>query len=121
MATVYIPAPIRRITSGHGKVTATGATVRDVLNDLERQYPGVRSQLFEPGGEVRSFINVFVNGTEIRQLQGLNTPVKDADEVSIIPAMAGGQHGTTGLETRDWGTTALCSYESLVPRPQSRS
>lgn len=91
MATVYIPAPIRRITGGHGRVSASGATVRDVLNDLERQYPGVRSQLFDQGGEVRSFINVFVNGTEVRQLQGLNTPVRDVDEVSIIPAMAGGR------------------------------
>jgi len=100
MATIFVPAPIRRLTKGQGKVSAQGATVREVLNALERQYPGVRGELHEPGGEVRSFINIFVNGTEIRHLQGLDTPVKDADEVSIIPAMAGGTARRTKAQTR---------------------
>ncbi len=90
MATVYIPAPLRRLTAGRGKVSAAGANVREVLTALDRQFPGIKAELFEANGEVRSFINVFVNGTEIRQLTGLRTPVTDADEVSIIPAMAGG-------------------------------
>ena len=100
MATIFIPAPIRRLTKGQGKVHAQGATVREVLNALEQQYPGVRDELHEPGGDVRSFINIFVNGTEVRQLQGLDTPVKDADEVSIIPAMAGGAARRTKTQTR---------------------
>jgi molybdopterin synthase sulfur carrier subunit len=66
------------------------------LTNLERQYPGVRKQVCGETGEIRSFINVFVNGTEVRQLQGLATALTETDEVSIIPAMAGGtpQMGT---------------------------
>jgi molybdopterin synthase sulfur carrier subunit len=90
MVTVYIPTPLRKVTGGHGKVVAKGRTIRDLLEALDRQYPGIRAQLCDETGEVRSFINVFVNGTEIRRLDGLATPVTDADEVSIIPAMAGG-------------------------------
>ncbi len=90
MAQVYLPTPLRRLTHGQAKVTASGRTVEEALAALERQYPGLREQLREPTGEVRSFINVFVNGTEIRSLQGPATPLSEGDEVSIIPAMAGG-------------------------------
>src|SRR2546428_4758333 len=90
MATVYVPTPLRQATGGRSKLTASGRTVKELLDGLERTYPGIRQQLCDETGEVRSFINVFVNGTEIRQLEGLLTPVQDADEVSIIPAMAGG-------------------------------
>src|SRR2546428_13463829 len=90
MATVYVPTPLRQATGGRSKLTASGRTVKELLDGLERTYPGIRQQLCDETGEVRSFINVFVNGTEIRQLEGLSTPVQDADEVSIIPAMAGG-------------------------------
>ena len=90
MAIVYIPTPLRQATGGRSKLTASGRTVKELLDGLERIYPGIRQQLCDETGEVRSFINVFVNGTEIRQLAGLLTPVQDADEVSIIPAMAGG-------------------------------
>lgn len=90
MATVYVPTPLRRVTGGQGRVSAAGKSVRELLDALDRQFPGMRREVCDEGGEVRTFINVFVNGTEIRQLQGLNTPLKDADEVSIIPAMAGG-------------------------------
>ncbi len=90
MTTVYVPTPLRRTTGGQGKIQLTGRTVRELLDALERRHPGIRQQVFDERGEVRSFINVFVNGTEIRQLQGLATPVKETDEVSIIPAMAGG-------------------------------
>jgi sulfur-carrier protein len=90
MAQVYLPSPLRRMTHGQAKVSASGRTVDEALRSLERQFPGLREQLREPTGEVRSFINVFVNGTEIRSLQGPATPITDKDEVSIIPAMAGG-------------------------------
>lgn len=90
MATVFVPTPLRRMTGGQGKVAVTGRTVRELLDGLDRQYPGIKGELYEAGGEIRSFINVFVNGTEMRQLQGLDTPTADSDEVSIIPAMAGG-------------------------------
>jgi sulfur-carrier protein len=90
LAQIYLPTPLRRLTRGQARVMAEGRTVDEVLAELERRYPGLREQLREPSGEVRRFINVFVNGTEIRTLQGPATPIGEADEVSIIPAMAGG-------------------------------
>lgn len=96
MPIVYVPSPLRRVTGGQTKVQVTGRTLEAVLTNLERQYPGVRTQVCDENGEVRSFINVFVNGTEVRQLQGLATALTETDEVSIIPAMAGG--------TRQMGT-----------------
>ncbi len=96
MPIVYIPSPLRRVTGGQSKVQVMGRTLETVLTNLERQYPGVRKQVCGETGEIRSFINVFVNGTEVRQLQGLATALTETDEVSIIPAMAGGtpQMGT---------------------------
>lgn len=91
MAQVYLPTPLRRLTHGQARVVAEGRTVEEALSALERRYPGLRQQLRESTGEVRSFINVFVNGTEIRSLQGSATPLREEDEVSIIPAMAGGR------------------------------
>jgi molybdopterin synthase sulfur carrier subunit len=90
MAQVYLPTPLRRLTHGQARVTAPGRTVQEALAALEQQYPGLRDQLREPTGEVRSFINVFVNGAEIRTLQGPATPLNEGDEISIVPAMAGG-------------------------------
>jgi sulfur-carrier protein len=90
VALVYLPTPLRRLTHGQAKVAANGRTVEEALRDLERRYPGLREQLREPSGEIRRFINIFVNGAEIRTLQGQVTTLSDADEVSIIPAMAGG-------------------------------
>ncbi len=90
MPTVYIPSPLRRVTGGQSKVQVTGRTLGAVLTNLERHYPGVKKQVCDDSGEVRSFINIFVNGTEVRQLQGLETALTETDEVSIIPAMAGG-------------------------------
>ncbi len=91
MPQVYLPTPLRRLTQGRATVETSGRTVDEALAALEHRFPGLREQLREPSGEVRSFINVFVNGTEIRSLQGPATPLADGDEVSIIPAMAGGR------------------------------
>ncbi len=91
MPEVYLPTPLRRVTRGQARVRAEGRTVEEALSLLEQRYPGLREQLREPTGEVRRFINVFVNGAEIRTLQGSATPLRDDDEVSIIPAMAGGR------------------------------
>src|SRR2546428_6797127 len=115
MATVYVPTPLRQATGGRSKLTASGRTVKELLDGLERTYPGIRQQLVDEAGEVRSFINVFVNGTEIRQLEGLSTPVQDADEVSIIPAMAGGLDEDNG-GIRD-PSEAGRSYGFLIPDP----
>ncbi len=97
MATVYLPTPLRRITGGQGKVEAAAGTVGELLDALNQRFPGLKREMLDDRGEVRNFINVFVNGTEIRQLRGLRTPLKETDEVAIIPAMAGGAHGPAAL------------------------
>ena len=87
---VRIPTPLRAITKGAGEVYAKGANVAELVDDLERQFPGLRERLVENGGEVRRFINFYVNEEDIRFLQGKDTALKDGDEVSIVPAIAGG-------------------------------
>lgn len=90
MATVLIPAPLRRLVGGQSRLQVEGATVGEVLERLDAAHPGVRQYLFDEAGAVRAYVNIFVNATEIRQAQGLATPVRPEDEVAIIPAMAGG-------------------------------
>ena len=90
MATVRIPTPLRRLTGGQAKVQITGGNVVELLSSLDRTYPGMKERLVDETGDIKRFINIFINGEEIRTLQGAATPIKDADEVSIIPAMAGG-------------------------------
>lgn len=87
---VRIPTPLRAITKGAGEVHAKGANVAELLEDLERQFPGLRERLVGDGGEVRRFVNFYVNDEDIRFLQGKDTALKDGDEVSIVPAIAGG-------------------------------
>src|SRR5213594_1180315 len=124
MVTVYVPTPLRKVTGGQSKLTASGRTVRELLDGLERTHSGIRQQLCDETGEVRSFINIFVNGTEIRQLEGLSTPVQDGDEVSIIPAMAGGAKTTAGYGNRDPGSergqVAVSDPRSRIPDPVVR-
>lgn len=91
MATVRIPSPLRRYTSGQSKVQGSGANINEIIESLEAQFPGVKSRLCDDNGQIKRYVNVFVNNEEIRTLQGGETPVEDKDEVSIIPAMAGGQ------------------------------
>lgn len=87
---VRIPTPLRAMTKGSGEVHATAETVADLIEDLERQYPGLRERLVEESGEIRRFINIYVNQEDIRFLQGAKTALKQGDEVSIVPAIAGG-------------------------------
>ena len=87
---VRIPTPLRRITSGASEVVAKGKDVAELIEDLERQFPGFRERLVEESGELRRFINVYVNQEDVRFLSGGETALKDGDEVSIVPAIAGG-------------------------------
>jgi molybdopterin synthase sulfur carrier subunit len=87
---VRIPTPLRSLTKGQAQVEATGSTVIDLIGDLERQYPGLRDRLVDDGGELRRFVNVYVNQEDVRFLEGDKTTLKDGDEVAIVPAMAGG-------------------------------
>lgn len=91
MATVRIPPPLRKYTSGAEDVEVTGGTVREVIDALESSHPGIKERICDDSGAVRRFVNVFVADEDIRFLEELDTPVKDGDEVSIIPAIAGGR------------------------------
>jgi molybdopterin converting factor small subunit len=87
---VRIPAPLRPLTGGADEVKAAGATVGEVIEDLERRHPGVRDRLLDEKG-VRRFINIYVGEEDVRFLDGLKTPVKAGDSISIVPAIAGGR------------------------------
>ena len=82
---------MRRYTNNQSKVQSNGTNITELIENLESQYPGVKTRLCDDGGQIKRYVNVFVNGEEIRTLQGPETPVGENDEVSIIPAMAGGQ------------------------------
>ena len=88
---VRIPTPLRSLTKGAADVQVKADTVTDLIEDLERQYPGLRDRLVEENGELRRFINIYVNQEDIRFLQGEKTALKEGDEVVIVPAIAGGQ------------------------------
>lgn len=87
--TVRIPTPLRTLTGGADEVNATGATVGEVIEELEKRYPGVRDRLLDEKG-VRRFVNIYVGDEDIRFLDGLKTEVKGGDQLAIIPAIAGG-------------------------------
>jgi molybdopterin synthase sulfur carrier subunit len=89
MATVRIPTPLRTLTGGEDQVQAAGDTVKDVIETLERNHPGIRERLLDEKG-VRRFVNIYVGDEDIRFLDGLGTKLKSTDEISIVPAIAGG-------------------------------
>ncbi len=87
---VRIPQPIRRITNGLGTVELNAVNLMECLNELERKFPDVKGRVLDEQGQLRRFVNIYVNGEDVRFLQNLNTPLKPGDEVSIVPAIAGG-------------------------------
>ena len=87
--TVRVPTPLRRI-SGAAIVHADGGSVSALIDDLEAKHPGFRERLCDDDGSLKKFINLYVNGEDIRYASGLETSLKDGDEVSIIPAVSGG-------------------------------
>lgn len=87
---VSIPTPLRPLTDNLDTVEVEGATVTELLAALEKKYPGIAERLLDDKGNVRRFVNIYVNGEDIRFLQDKETPVKPGEEVSIVPAIAGG-------------------------------
>ena len=87
--TVRIPTPLRTLTGGSDEVKASGGTVNDVIEDLERNHPGIRDRLLDAKG-VRRFVNIYVGEEDIRFLEGLKSPLKTGDVIAIVPAIAGG-------------------------------
>jgi sulfur-carrier protein len=92
---VHIPTPMRQHTDGQAVVEGAGGTVQDVLDGLGQKFPGLAGRIFE-NGQVRRFVNLYLNDEDVRYLDNLKTAVKDGDELSIIPAVAGGS-GLPGL------------------------
>ena len=88
---VRIPTPLRSVTKGAAEVSAKADTVEGLVEDLERQFPGMRERLVDETGELRRFINIYVNEEDVRFLQGKKTALKDGDAVSVVPAIAGGR------------------------------
>ena len=85
-----IPTPLRPLANGAAELSVEGGTVGEVLETLERQHPGFRQRIYDESGEIRRFVNIYVAGEDIRFLKGVETPVKAGEEVSIVPAVAGG-------------------------------
>ncbi|MFQ5542008.1 MAG: ubiquitin-like small modifier protein 1 [Candidatus Binatia bacterium] len=87
---VRVPTPLRKLTQGADEVDVQGDTVKSLVDDLERKFPGIKERICDETGKVRRFVNVYVNGDDIRFLQNLETSVRDGDSISIVPAIAGG-------------------------------
>ncbi len=87
---VRIPTPLRKITKDSDEVFADGATVSEVIEDLDKNYPGIKERICEADGNLRRFVNLYLNDEDIRFKDNLKTALKDNDELSIIPAIAGG-------------------------------
>jgi molybdopterin synthase sulfur carrier subunit len=87
---VRVPTPLRKFTQGVDEVNAQGANVKSVVEDLEKKYPGIKERICDETGKIRRFVNVYVNGDDIRFLQNLETSTKEGDNISIVPAIAGG-------------------------------
>jgi molybdopterin synthase sulfur carrier subunit len=90
MVNVRVPTPLRKFTNGIDEVNADGSTVRSLVDNLEQKFPGIKQRICDETGKIRRFVNVYVNGDDIRFLQNLETALKDGDTISIVPAIAGG-------------------------------
>ena len=88
-ATVRVPTPLRSIT-GSDRVTAEGDTIKEIIDDLDEKYGGVKERLYDENGQIRRFINIYLNDVDIRFRENTDTTVKDGEEISIVPAIAGG-------------------------------
>ncbi|MEW6087347.1 MAG: MoaD/ThiS family protein [bacterium] len=89
---IRIPTPLQNLTKNQTEVECSGADIADLVNNLDKEYPGIKTRLCDENGKVRRFINFFVNDQDIRFLQGDKTKLNDGDVVSIIPAIAGGEN-----------------------------
>lgn len=89
--TVRVPAPLQKLTQNQAEVKASGRTVRELIDNLSENFPGIKERICDESGKVRKFINIYVNEEDVRFLQLDETSLKDGDEVSIIPAIAGGE------------------------------
>ena len=87
---VRIPSPLLKLTNNQGEVSAEGSNVKEIFEYLEKNYPGIKERVYDEEGQLRRFINIYINEEDIRFVDGESSSVKDGDEISIIPAIAGG-------------------------------
>lgn len=87
---VLIPTPLQKFTNNQATLECSGSSVAELLESLEQNFPGIKSRLCDEQGQPRRFLNLYVNSEDIRFLDGTETPLKEGDEVSIVPAVAGG-------------------------------
>ncbi len=92
MPVLRIPTPLRPYTNGQSEVSISGANISAALSDLTTQYPSLKPHLFNDGGDLRPFVNLFIGENNIRDLQGVETPINDGDRLVLIPSIAGGNH-----------------------------
>ncbi|MBO83659.1 MAG: molybdopterin synthase sulfur carrier subunit [Actinobacteria bacterium] len=87
---VSIPSPLRTLTDEKSKVDSSGNTLKEVIDNLDSQYNGIKKRICDENGNIRPFINVFINGNDVRHLSDLDSIISAGDEITIVPAMAGG-------------------------------
>ena len=87
---IRIPTPLRRMTNGQGQVEMESGTLSQLVDQLDTSYPGIKARLVGENGELHYYVNIYINGEDVHFLQGLETSTKSGDEVSIVPAVAGG-------------------------------
>ena len=116
--TVRIPQPLQNLTGGNAEVEAEGSKAADLIDNLESRYEGIRKRLLDDEGKLRRFVNIYVNDEDIRFLDNLDTPIKEGDTVSIVPAIAGGDDsvvpGAPGNEKKKFYLTFPAD---LIQRP----
>ncbi len=91
MSSIRIPMPLRKLTNDLDIVQSDAPTLREAVDGLESAYPGIKDRIVDEAGELRRFVNIYVNGEDVRFLDNLSTPLKEKDDVSIVPAVAGGR------------------------------
>ncbi len=87
---VRVPTPLRRLTNNQDKVEVEASTIAEFIDGMETAYPGIKERLMDESGQLRYFVNIYLNGEDVRFLQGVDTATQSGDEISIVPAVAGG-------------------------------
>lgn len=108
--TVLVPTPLQKFTNDQATINCTGGTIAELIESLESNCPGIKARLCDEEGKPRRFLNLYVNSEDIRFLDGTKTPLQDGDEVSIVPAVAGGW-GDIGLQILGYVGNAHPTYE----------
>jgi len=89
-ATIRIPTPLRKVTNGADKISVQNGSIVEIIESMDKEFPGIKTRLCDDDNELRNFVNMYINGEDIRFLDGMKSSVNSGDEVSIVPAVAGG-------------------------------